>query len=350
MSPEMESATTDPELSLRDTIAAAFAADTSEAQPTIVEDAPEVSAEQPAAARARDETGRFAAKPEAPPESTVAAPTDKPDAAPSPIEAPKSWNAEARDLFVKADPALREYIARRDREQSEGVAKLKQSYEGRARFADEIWSEIAPHAQAIQSEGATPATAIRSLLQDAHILRTGTPEQRAHLFMERAAQFGVDLSQLASLPPPQRPDPRLTAVQQELASVKSFLEQSQQAAAQQQRAELVGKVENFKSDKPHFEEVRHMMGVLIESGQAQDLQDAYEMAVYANPTIRTKLLAEQQAKAAKENAGKARQVAGQARAKAVSVTGAPGGSSAATAPPDDLRALIAQQVYGEGRA
>jgi hypothetical protein len=47
------------------------------------------------------------------------------------------------------------------------------------------------------------------------------------------------------------------------------------------------------------------MSALLQAGTAKDLADAYEQAIYANPTTRALVLAEQQAKAKEEATQKA---------------------------------------------
>ena len=55
----------------------------------------------------------------------------------------------------------------------------------------------------------------------------------------------------------------------------------------------------------HFESVKGHMSALLQAGQADDLASAYEQAIYANPTTRALVLAEQQTKAKAEATQKA---------------------------------------------
>ncbi len=61
---------------------------------------------------------------------------------------------------------------------------------------------------------------------------------------------------------------------------------------------------------PHFDKVRVAMGALMSSGQAKDLQDAYDRAVMVDPEIRESIFAErvkaELAKKDAENAEKAK--------------------------------------------
>jgi hypothetical protein len=70
-----------------------------------------------------------------------------------------------------------------------------------------------------------------------------------------------------------------------------------------------------------FEEVRNDMAGLLQAGMAADLNDAYEKACYANPNVRAKVLAQQQAKADTERKAQSIQKAQAAKqASAVNVS------------------------------
>lgn len=309
------------------------------------------------AQRARDEQGRFAktdkqpekaaapakAQTEIPPEA------DKPEATqeakPAAIEAPASWNAQGREMFAKADPKLREYILQRDQEQAAGVAKLKEQYEGKAKFAESMWAEVAPYEAMIRAEGGTPQSAVKSLLGMAYIMRTGTPQQKQQLLLKTAQDFGVDLG--APLPEQQRLDPTVDALQREIATLKQELGNWRNQQESERQSSILSEIEQFKANHPHFEAVRVTMGRLLDTGEAKDLEDAYDKAVWANPELRAQLLKEQQEKAEKDRAEKAKAEAARAKAASVSIAGAPGnaGNGAGKAPASSIRAELEQQFY-----
>jgi len=92
-----------------------------------------------------------------------------------------------------------------------------------------------------------------------------------------------------------------------------------QGFAEQNAAKTQEMLERWAADKPHFNQVRTLMGHLLtpdpNTGQAAvplrdgkvDLDAAYEAAVYASPEVRSLVLADQQAKA--DAARKAKQEA-----------------------------------------
>lgn len=74
------------------------------------------------------------------------------------------------------------------------------------------------------------------------------------------------------------------------------------------------------------------MGALMQAGEAKDMEQAYEMAVWARPDLRAQLLAAQTAQ--QTAAQQTRQRTEKARAKAVSVRGGPGGFTPPTVNPN----------------
>ena len=323
--------------SIRDSIESALSEAAS--REAVSDDAPAVEEEGPA----RGPDGKFA-KREAPVE---AAPEEIPEAdKPPAVEAPASWSKEGRELFTGADPKLREYIMQRDRQQQEGVAKLKHEYEGKAKFAEEMWGEIAPYQQLIESEGGTPAGAVRELLQTAALMRQGTPQQKAQALYQIARQFNVPLS---GEQPETPSDPRYDALQQELQSVRNEFGQFRQSAADQQTQALQAEVDAFKAEHPHFEAVRATMGRLIQSGEAEGLKDAYEKAVWLNPDIRESTLSEQEAAKEAERKAQERERTEKAKKAAGSVTGAPGLAGNPSRPaPKSIRGAL-EQAFEEAR-
>lgn len=366
------------QVSIRDALTSALrehSAEPSAASPSA--EAPEEVAEKPAApdGRPRGPDGKFvkadgaaqapsaqptqADKPVTDPAATTAAPAE---ASPSATTPPESWKPEARELFTKADPKLQEYILQRDREQQEGFRKFKEQVQGKVQVADAFAQTVQPYLETMQAEGVTPIQAVASLLNMAHVMRKGTPQQKIQLLAQTARDFGVDLAALQQAPEAQ-PDPlapilpKLTALEQKLTSIE-------QARTQQEQAATTAKIEAFKNAKddqgkpkyPHFDEVRADMAHLIQSERvaqiAQEsgkdlLEVAYDMAVYANPAIRQKLLAAQQAKAEAERAARAREEAAKKTAAAGSVTGGPGiGVSPANASSKPIRALLEEQFSG----
>lgn len=338
-----------PAPSLRDELAAAMnaasdsddaASDDGDEQNTTTQD----NEQEPEGAEASAEDGRGAKEADSgEDESEADQPTDETSASEETETYPKSWNAEARKMFRELPPQAREYILRREREQEQGVQKLKQQYEAKSQFADEMWGAIAPYQQMFQAEGTNPAAAVQNLLNMAAIMRTGTPEQKRDLLIKTAQDFGVDLMGDGTGAAPVV-DPALSTLHNEVTTLKQQLIAQQQAQMQAQQQELVQEIEKFRADKPYFDEVQHTMGQLLDAGIASDLDDAYERAIRINDDVWQRVQADREKQKAAEAAAKAKERAKKAKRAAASISGAPGAAgSGSPGPKRDLREEIAAQ-------
>ncbi|RAK51205.1 hypothetical protein DJ017_19805 [Phenylobacterium soli] len=193
-----------------------------------------------------------------------------------------------------------------------------------------------------------------------------------------ARSYGVDLRQFGGGQSPQLTGAEgqqaptaqpefaavLTPLQQQVQALQQQLQQFSQHSEAEKLAQAQAEVDAFAANPAniYFENVRPMVAKYLETGQAQTLQDAYDMAVWAHPETReiliqaqtqnaAKATQEAQAKKAQEEQQKAK---AQAAAKAAgSVTGAPTPGASAPAPGStgNLREdLLAAKRLVESRA
>lgn len=224
------------------------------------------------------------------------------------------------------------------------IHQMMTRHDGELRLGREMKDVVMPYMPIIQAEGGTPASAVKDLLNTAYILRTGSPQQKAHLLRQVAEQYGVDLGQTAQ--PQERLHPVISQMQQELQNLRQqtspeFIEKQLQEKLEHVNIQAEVNAFAANSANKYFEQVKAFMAPLLASGQANNMQEAYDMACYANPTIRSTLLAEQNsALEAKRKAElKAKKQA------SASVTGSPELTSPSTKAPtksleDDLRDQI----------
>lgn len=287
-------------------------------------------------ARARDDKGRFA-KPEAAGNESAAdagatetpvadqpgeTGNAEPHAAPTEtVKAPDSWNAAAKAKFAELPADIQAEISRRETEIHKGFTKQDED----RTFGKQLRDVITPYMPVINSIGIAPHQAVQALLNADYILRTGSPEQKAQYFNQLAQQYGVPLDQV-STPVDQFVDPTIQALQQELQALKSQQQQVFMTQQQQEQARIQAQIDAFANDPQHvhYETVKAHMAALLQSGLAKDMADAYNQAVYANPTTRSALQAEQQAQAATKRQQEAQAKADAARRAGASVTGSPG--------------------------
>jgi len=255
---------------------------------------------------------------------------------------PASWKKDYHEVWQTADPKLREYAWQREEEMKKGVEPLL----SKAQFADQIQQAIEPYQNNLRTLGIAPPEAIKALMDADNVLRHGTPQQKAQMFSTLSQQYGVNLGEIGSLQ--QQPvDPTVSMLQNELYSVKNEVMtwKQQQEAAQNQA--LLGEINNFAEKAEFFEDARPTMIQLLNSGMAQNLDDAYNKALRLDEALSSKLQQSLQAKTEAAKRESANKAAKSARAAAVSVKSSTPGVNTATKA-QDRRSLLAEAIYAQG--
>lgn len=278
----------------------------------------------------RDDAGRFVSK-ETPKEPDQK-PADQPDegeaaseAVAEPVAEPTiptelqrlGLRKEAASAIAKDPVVMQEFIRRSD-EMHRGL----EQYREKAQFGDQIRNAITPYMETIKAAGITPDVAVKALFNADAMLRTGSAEQKVQMLHRLAKDYGIDIQQAAQTPA-QAFDSNSFSIQQKLSQMEGWIAQQNHAREQAENQSLNSEIERFSKDpaNEHFAAVRDDMAGLLQAGIATDLRDAYEKAIYANPTIRAQVLAQQQAKAEAERKALATQKAQAAKhAAAVNVT------------------------------
>jgi hypothetical protein len=215
-----------------------------------------------------------------------------------PLEAitpPQHWPKDFKESFEKLPVEAQHLLYDRHKElegdytkKTQGVAK----YRKRQEALDEI---MKPYLADFQRAGMDEIGAVRQLFA-AHDYLRKDPKQAIQWL---AKNYGVDMSEVGiDTAEDEYADPQVKALQQQVAQLQGFLNQQQQTQMQSVQQDTQSMIDKFASAKdangnlkyPHFEEVRDRMGVLIQGNQAQDLESAYEMAIYADPKLRQSLM------------------------------------------------------------
>jgi len=217
------------------------------------------------------------------------------------VDPPASWPEDAKAKWAGVDPELQQTLLQREANWKQAEDQIK----GWMKAYEPIEAALGPMRQQLELQGVEPGQYVRQLIAADQFLRTNPQEAVKWI----ATQYGADLSQVE----PADTDPTLTPLVQEISSLKTQLTGMQTAQQQAETARMSMEVENFAKDKPHFEKVRAQMGGLIQGGAAQDLQTAYDMAVWSNPETRAAMLAEQSVKTAETQKEEAAKKAAKAR-------------------------------------
>ena len=246
------------------------------------------------AQKIRDDKGNFSAK-EAVTDTNAPAtiPTDKP--------APNTWKKEAQAEWIKLPANVREEVERREADFHKGI----EQYKTKAQYGDSMERAIAPYMATINSFNVSPDIAVNELLKSDHTLRHGNVGEKLAMVGKIFRDYGINPQEAFNYfqngAPPA--DPRDLRIE----NLERANQQQQNMAEQRDTDSLNSEITKFSSDPlhNHFETVKGQMAALLQAGQAKDLSDAYEQAIYANPTTRSLVLAEQQTKSKAEATQKA---------------------------------------------
>ena len=328
----------------------------------------EPARKQPQRSRARQEMDAQAQEPEPGQQEPVAGeePAESAQGQQVQTKPPEGWAKEAKAVWEQLPPEIQTAVSKRETDMAKGVDDLKKKY-------TEIDQALQPRMDVIRRHGHTPAAAINQLFAWFEAI-SANPQVA---FPALAQSFKFDLRTLPGLvqaaqAQQQQPQPGQQPVQgqqpaqqtdippalqqyigqlqQEVQALKEGVGQQigqlTSSFAQQSQAKTEEILANWAKDKPYFEDVRKMMAHLITSqavpplpnGNA-DLDKAYDMAMFALPDVRTKILADQQTAAEEARKVKAAAEKAAQQEQANKARRASGGSLTPSAPGN----VIAQQ-------
>lgn len=294
MTEEVTAPAQDAPKGLDNILAAAIDAHTLEPPPdTKPEEAPtEVAAEPDKPDRPRNPKGQFvsvdkAAPAEKPTAAASSPPAEAPAEPPKALDIPAHFTAEQRAKFATLTPEVQEIVRSTEKAREAEYTRRSQEVAEYRKTADPFVEAVKPHLdylrQVAPQVGNTPAGMINAIIATERALRQGQPHERYAAFSQLAQAYGVDLRAFTTgqvpVPQPQpQPtyDPRIEAVSRELAQFKA--EREREVADRQVDTFSTEKDEGGQPRYPYFEKVRHVMASIIQSGKADNLQDAYTMA------------------------------------------------------------------------
>lgn len=236
-------------------------------------------------------------------------PSDEPSEPTEPEEPPEKqaafrppWKKAALEEWDKLPDLARKEIERREADFHKGI----EQYKARAQASQDFERAVAPYMATIQTLGVTPTVAAAHLMNVDHQLRYSQPQQKVGMLLKIASDYGVDINMLANgiqqhageqIWQQQNPmDPRMQQLQQQVTQMQQQQFQAQQQAAQAEHSAIDGEIAAFAADPDHehFGLLQQDMAVLLQTGRAKNLDDAYEMAMRQNPQTYQIWLAQQQ--------------------------------------------------------
>ena len=289
-------------------------------------------------------------------------PTPAPGPAPAPAawtpkDYPKTWKPDYADKW-KTMPQDYAWVHEEAHRREDDFHKGIEQYKGHAAVGQRYSKVLEQYMPTFQEHGIADDQVdqmMAGLLSAQFTLVRGTPEQKLDMFKQLCSDYQIEPLKLAqalglsaqsftSAPPP--PDPHLTALQQEVQSLKSNLSTREQQEAAQRRAQVQREIKAFADANPDFTLVGNEVAQLLTANPKMDLKSAYEQALWLSPATREKQI---QAKIeADRKAAERAQAdhAAQAAAATAGSTRTPARSPSATAPTgtmdDTMRATLAE--------
>lgn len=207
------------------------------------------------------------------------------------LGAPSTWSKEAIAEWATISPRAQQEILKREEDMFRGLGEYKTRAELGARY-DAV---IDPYRPILAAENLDPVEMFQAFAGNHYLLSRGTPEQKVQLAANLINHYGVDFARLvdhlghSAL---EAPDPHTQALEQRLAAMERQAAQTLQNQQNAARAQVDSEVAAFAADPAHpfFNELSENIAKFISSGLATNLQDAYDMAVHANPVTRAKAL------------------------------------------------------------
>jgi hypothetical protein len=273
------------------------------------------------------------------------------------IQRPTTWKKDYLPIFDKiaANQQLTpeeskkflSYVAvQRENEFKSGVS----AYKREADNARSLIEAISPFVPELQKQNIHPAAWINNLGRAHMILSQAPMQQKIDMFQKLAQDYGIQFnpseqqygneSQYAPVDPyAQQLYQQLQQMNQEVSSLKGRYEQEDNQRLMSEINRVAQDTEKF----PHFEAVREEMAQLLETNKAQDLETAYEKAVWNVPEVR-ELEIQKLVSKTQNHTSKAQQVA-KAKATAVSPRSVtPNGMVATGDKNKDRRSMLESQI------
>lgn len=210
------------------------------------------------------------------------------------IGAPKTWNKEELATWAtipkEQQDKLAPILARREEDFMRGITQYKDAADLGVRYS----KVVEPYTPILAAENIDPVGLFQSFAANHYILSRGTEAQKVELAAGFINGYKIPLEPLlefiADGGSQREVDPHVARLEKELNELKSGISQRTEREQTVARTAIETEIETFAADPahPYFDEVADDIRKIFESGMADTLPKAYEMAIYANPQTRVK--------------------------------------------------------------
>lgn len=192
------------------------------------------------------------------------------------IDLPPSWKKDMQDRWGKIDADTQKYVIQREKEMHEGLEKDR----GDADLGRLMRDTMTPYEALFDERDIDAPQAVKYLLQNHYALSKGTNEQKIELLNQLARSYGINTKGS------EKPDSQVTSLTQRLESVENNINASHQRTLQATTTRIETEVNAFADEHPLFDDLKDDIAKFISAGD--DLDEAYERALWANPVTRVK--------------------------------------------------------------
>ncbi|MGI9383867.1 MAG: hypothetical protein ACR2PO_12000 [Methyloligellaceae bacterium] len=237
------------------------------------------------------------------------------------VEPPEHWSEADRNAFAELPDEAKPLYLDKAKSLERGYQAKFETLSEDACAGNELRDVFQPFQPQLDREGIDRVGALRRLVA-AHDLLTRDADQGLPWLAGQtqyrpkdaratvkaiAAAWGVEVGASDEGQAEEIIDPaantKITALEAKIAELEKHNSSSSEAEQTRRMGEAQATLQAFTTAKddagrlkhPHYETVKQRMGVMIASGAAQTLEDAYDQAVWSEPALRGDLLKTQQA-------------------------------------------------------
>lgn len=284
------------------------------------------------------------------------------------LEPPTDWSVEEQESFRELPEEARRIVLNKTNEARETKAQADEA----ARKHEALEEVISPRRDAWARNGMDETTAIKQLLALSDYA-SQSPAEFARMFVQQHSLtpdvlFGEEAGQANGKATAEGSgdddytDPEIANLKGHISKLEKQVEdlggtlQTREQQEQQAHRERINReIEEFSTAKdekgnlkrPYFEDVKGLMGTLMQTGQASDLQNAYDMACRAHPEVHAKIDAAAKKRSERDQAKERRKKAEAAGKAGASVSGQPG-ERTPPEPTGDLREDLRREMADRG--
>lgn len=253
--------------------------------------------------------------------------------------APKTWRKEALEQWNTLPPVVQAEVLKRE----EDIFRGLESYKTEATFGKSVNTALAPYMDILRQNNIDPVRQISGLMQTHHTLVFGSPEVKQQLLQRIAADYGIELGSSDSQP---FIDPQVKTLMDNVNQLQSKLSQYESAQQQTQIESAKQEIDKFLNDPANIyaKDVVQDMAQLLQSGQAKDLPEAYNKAIWLNEGVREKEVTRRNKETLELQKVKAREKAEAAKKAAAANVSTTAKNASATAPLGTIEDTLQQTL------